>query len=109
MPKPGHNAMVGDVEDVSSGRRRMRRWSTRELKNHDIAVIVFDDKNYLEYDEPIVNAEHYTLAGAAREVEKQRYSLAIANYQMYMDELDVSRKKLFSTMMGLIAASPRKK
>ena len=58
----------------------MRRYAIRELKNQDIADIFLGDGNYPEYEEPIMNAEQFNPAGAAREVEKQRYAIAIAKY-----------------------------
>ena len=48
MPKPAHDAMVGDAEAISSWRERMRRRAVRELKNQDIADIFLEDGVYLE-------------------------------------------------------------
>ena len=100
--------MVGDAEDMSSWREQMRRWAIRELKNQDIAEIFLEDGNYPEYEEPIMDVEQLNLAGAAREVEKRRYALAIARYHRTMEELEESRKKLFSAMMGQICNKSQK-
>ena len=70
----------------------MRRWTIRELKNRDIADIFLNDGNYPEYEVPIMDAEHFNLGGVVREVEKQRYSLAIAKYQRNMDDLEASKE-----------------
>ena len=70
MPKPSHDAMVGDSEDMSSWRERMRRYAIRGLKNQDIADIFFVDGNYPEYEDPILDVEQYNLGGGPREVER---------------------------------------
>ena len=90
MPRPGNDAMVGDAEDMASWRERMRRWAIRELKNQNIADMFLEDGNYPEYEEPIMYAEQFNLARAVREVEKQRYAIAMARYHRTMEEFEAS-------------------
>ena len=104
MPKSGHHAMVGDAENISSRREQMRRWAIRELKNQDIADIFLEDGDYPEY-ESWMRCSSILMEPP----EKLRwYAIAIARYNRKMEELEASRKKLFSTIMGQICNKSQK-
>ena len=91
MPKPGVDPLIGDAEDLSSWRERMRRWAIRDLKNQDIADIFLEDGEYPEYEEPQPNLAAYAQGGFHKDAEKLRYSLELTDY---------NENKLFSTILG---------
>ena len=88
MPKPDHDEMVGDAEDTSSWRERVRRWAIRELKNRYISGIFFEDGKCPGYERADHKCGAVQSCWSYQRCLEARYSLAIAKYQKNIDELE---------------------
>ena len=108
MPMPGVDPLIGDAEDLSSWRERMRRWAVRDLKHQDIVDIFLEDGEYPKYGEPEPNLAAYAQGGFHNDAEKLRYSLELTGYNENMKQLTKASKKLISTMLAQICTKSQK-